>query len=129
VDYSITESYTRATENIYRKKNIFKEVLAACALAEPNALGQFTAASVEAPLTDILGSPTKVPAFAFHMNEMCGPERGNVLIKSGERRTFQYNFREAAMQPYVIMKSLKAGVIRKDTFERFYVNRQRSFAI
>ncbi len=129
VDYSITESYTRATENIYRKKNIFKEVLAACALADLNALGQFTAASVEAPLSDILGTPAKVPQFAFHMNEMCTPERGNVFRKTGERRTFQYHFVEAAMQPYVIMKSLKDNVITQATFERFYVTRQRSLAI
>lgn len=129
VDYSITESYTRATENIYRKGNIFKEVLAACALADTNALGQFTAASVEAPLSDIMKSPYKVSAFAFHMNEMCAPERGNVLRKTGERRTFQYHFMEAAMQPYVIMKSLKDGVITKETFEKFYITRQRSLAI
>ncbi len=129
VDYSITESYTRATENIYRKKNIFKEVLAACALADLNALGQFTAASVEAPLTDILRSEAKVPQFAFHMNEMCTAERGNVFRKTGERRTFQYHFLEAAMQPYVIMKSLKDGVITKATFEKFYVTRQRQLAI
>lgn len=126
VDYTITESYTRATENIYRKGNIFKQVLAACALADTNALGQFTAASVEAPLSDIMNAPYKVSAFAFHMNEMCGPERGNVLRKTGERRTFQYHFTEASMQPYVIMKSLKDGVITKETFEKFYITRQRS---
>ena len=50
VDYSITEAYTRATEKIYRKENIFREVLAACAIAETNELGQFRAAAVEAPL-------------------------------------------------------------------------------
>lgn len=129
VDYSITESYTRATENIYRKKNIFAEVLAACALSDTNALGQFTMSSVEPPLSDIMGAPYKSSAFAFHMNEMCAPERGSVLRKTGERRTFQYHFMEAAMQPYVIMKSLKDGVITKETFEKFYITRQRSLAI
>jgi hypothetical protein len=36
---------------------------------------------------------------------------------------------EAAMQPYIIMKSLKDGVITKETFERFYVKRQKSLSI
>lgn len=125
VDYTITEAYTRATENIYRKGNIFGPVLAACALAEKNDLGQFNAAAVEAPLSGIMNASFKTPAFAFHLNEMSTPERGNVLVKTGARRTFQYHFREAAMQPYVIMKSLQDGVLTKDVFEQFYVRRQR----
>ena len=129
VNYTITESYTRATEKIYRKGNIFASVLAACALTETNDLGQFTAAAVEAPLSEIMGVPYKVPSFSFHLNEMCGPERGNVLKKTGARRTFQYHFAEASMQPYIIMKSLRDGVLRKEVFEKFYVRRQKSLSI
>jgi len=129
VDYMIAESYTRATEQIYRKANIFAQVLAACALTEMKDLGQFTAASVESPLSDIMGSPYKVSAFSFHLNEMSTPERGNVFRKTGARRTFQYHFAEAAMQPYIIMRSLRDGVIRKETFERFFARRQRSLSI
>jgi len=33
------------------------------------------------------------------------------------------------MQPYIIMKSLKDGVISKETFEKFYVRRQKALAI
>jgi hypothetical protein len=129
VNYTIAESYTRATEKIYRKGNIFASVLAACALTETNDLGQFTAAAVEAPLSEIMGKPYEVTAFSFHLNEMSGPARGNVLKKTGSRRTFQYHFAEAAMQPYIIMKSLKDGVISKETFEKFYVRRQKALAI
>lgn len=129
VDYSVTESYTRATEKIYRKGNIFLQVLAACALAETNDLGQFTASAVEAPLSGIMGRSFKVSSFAFHLNEMCLPERGGVLCKTGERRTYQYHFSEAAMQPYVIMKSLKEAVISKDVFQQYYVRRQMSLSV
>ena len=129
VNYTIAESYTRATEKIYRKGNIFAHVLAACALTETNDLGQFAAADVEASLSDIMGTQYKVPAFSFHLNEMCSPARGNVLKKMGSRRTFLYHFAEAAMQPYIIMKSLKDGVITKETFERFYVKRQKALSI
>jgi hypothetical protein len=129
VDYTIAESYTRATEQIYRKANIFSSVLAACALAEMNDLGQFTAAAVESPLSDIMGAPFKVSAFSFHLNEMSGPARGNVFKKTGARRTFQYHFAEAAMQPYIIMRSLRDGVIKRETFDRFFVRRQKALAI
>lgn len=129
VDYTIVESYTRATEKIYRKGNIFASVLAACALTETNDLGQFTAAAVEAPMAAIMGSTYKVPAFSFHLNELTDPERGSILNKTGARRTFQYHFVEPAMQPYIIMKSLDEGVITKEVFDRFYVKRQKSLPI
>ncbi|MDX8481621.1 ATP-binding protein [Mesorhizobium sp. VK24D] len=129
VDYTIAESYTRATEKIYRKGNIFAQVLAACALTENNDLGQFTAAAVEGPLSEIMGEPYEVSAFSFHLNQMTNPERGSVLRKTGARRTFQYHFAEPAMQPFIIMKSLEDGVLRPDVFERFYVKRQKSFSI
>ena len=129
VDYSIREAYTKATQRIYRKDNQFRYVLAACALAETNDLGQFTAVAIEAPLSAIVGEPRNVPGFAFHLNEMCGPERGSVLRKIGERRTYQYHFAEAAMQPFVILKSLKDGVISEEIFDRFYVKRQTALAI
>jgi DNA polymerase III delta prime subunit len=129
VDYTIAESYTRATEKIYRKGNIFAQVLAACALTENNDLGQFTAAGVEGPLSRIMGEPIEVPAFSFHLNQLTTPERGNVLRKTGARRTFQYHFAEPAMQPYIIMRSLQDGVLRKEVFDQFYVKRQKELAI
>lgn len=129
VDYTVVEAYTRATERIYNKDNLFRQVLAACALAETNDLGQFTAISVEAPLSAITGELMKVPSFAFHLNEMSSPERGNVLRKTGARRTYKYQFSEAAMQPFVVMKSLADDVIRTETVDRFRVSRQRALPI
>lgn len=129
VDFSVVHSFTKATEFIYRKKNIFKEVLAACALAEQNNLGEFPAVAVEAPLGAILGESVKVPSFAFHLNEMCQEARGDVFQKTGERRTYLYRFTEPAMQPYIIMQCLQDGTITPDVFERFTVKRQRSLPI
>ena len=126
VDYTVKESYERATERIYRKANMFPQVLAACALTETNDLGEFTASSVEAPLSAIMGDDNyRVPSFAFHLNEMCGPERGSVFRKTGERRTFRYHFGEPAMQPFVIMRALKDGIITQAIFDAFYIKRQK----
>jgi hypothetical protein len=126
VDYTIAESYTKATEKIYRKGNIFARVLAACALTELDQLGRFSATDVERPLSEIMGIEYRSTAFSFSLNEMCTPERGAVLKKTGSRRTYKYQFSEAAMQPYIVMRSLRDGVILKATFERFFVRRQRS---
>jgi hypothetical protein len=60
---------------------------------------------------------------------MSGQERGAVLRKTGARRTFQYHFSEATMQPYIIMKSLKENIISKEVFDRFKVKRQKVLAI
>jgi hypothetical protein len=84
---------------------------------------------VEEPLSAIMGTPCKVPAFSLHLNEMCRPERGAVLRKTCARRTFQYLFAEATMRPYIIMKSLKEGIISKEIFDRFNVKRQKALAI
>ena len=126
VDHTIQASYTRATEKIYRKDNIFRQVLAACALTETNALGEFAANAVERPLSMIMGSQYKVSAFSFHLTEMTKTERGKVLRKTGERRTFQYHFSEPAMQPYVIMRALEENIISKEVYDQLDVKRQKS---
>jgi DNA polymerase III delta prime subunit len=125
VDYTVAESYTRATERIYRKGNIFAQVLTGCALAENNDLGQFPAVAVEGPLSGIMGEPYEVPAFSFHLNQLTTPERGSVLLKTGARRTFMYSFAEPAMQPFIIMKSLQDGILKKDVLDKFAIKRQK----
>lgn len=125
VDHKITESFTRATERIYRKGNLFAQVLAACALTDVDSLGRFSATSVEAPLTAIVGKDTKSAAFGFHLNELTRPERGSVLEKTGERRTYRFNFKEPLMQPYIVMRSLQDGILTQETLDRFAIKRQR----
>ena len=53
-----------------------------------------------------MGQAYRTPSFVFHLNEMCGPDRGGVLRKTDERRTYQYYFADSVIQPYVVMKSL-----------------------
>jgi hypothetical protein len=112
LDQSLIDAYVQATIET-RRGNIFKEVLAACALADQDDLGRFSAASVEAPLSEVLGRETKTPAFAFHLNELCGKERGSILQKSGRLGSFRFRFVEPMIQPYIIMKSLASKVINE----------------
>lgn len=127
-DYSVKESYVRATERIYRKENLFAETLAACALTETDALGRFSAVAVEQPLSEILGRPVTASAFAFRLNELARPERGLILEKSGERRTFKFQFIDPLMQPYIVMKSLQDGIINDATVSKRLIQPQMSFA-
>ena len=53
LDQSLIDSYVKAVTET-RKGNIFKHVLAACALADHDDLGRFSAASLEMPLTKII---------------------------------------------------------------------------
>lgn len=124
-DYSMLESYVKATEKIYRKENLFPQVLAACALADMDSLGRFNAVGVEEPLSAIMAKPVKSSAFGFHLNELSRPERGSIFEKSGERRTYRFNFTDPRMQPFVVMKSLDCGLISTELVERFAINRQR----
>lgn len=128
VDQTVTEAYARGTEKIYRKENIFAQVLAACALADQNALGEFTATSVEAPLSTIMGKEYKSSHFGFHLNELSRPARGNIIGKDGERRTYRFRFENALMQPYIVMRSLQDGIITPDILRAFELKHQRSLA-
>lgn len=83
--------------------NLFAEVLLACALAKKDALGTFAATDVEEPLEKITGKQYGVASFARHLDSFCSDKRGNVLLKSGEKRNYRYRFADALMQPYVIM--------------------------
>lgn len=127
VDQSIKESYVKATDRIYNKDNLFPQVLAACALAEPDALGKFSAVGVEAPLFEITSKPAKSANFGFHLNELSKAERGSILEKSGERRTYRFNFIEPLMQPYIMMQSISDGLISQDTLKRRMVKAQMEF--
>jgi hypothetical protein len=41
--------------------------------------------------------------FARHLNPFCDPERGPVLIKSGKRKGFMYQFANPLLEPLVVM--------------------------
>jgi hypothetical protein len=128
LDQTLIDAYVKATIES-RKGNIFKEVIAACALAEQDELGRFSSAGVEAPLSYILEREMKIPSFAFHLNELCGPDRGEILKKAERVGRLRYRFNEPMIQPYIILKSLADKVIGNDALQRFTIHRQRSLSI
>jgi hypothetical protein len=131
VDQTITKDYLAAVVSQRNEETLFEPVLIACALAEPDDLGQFQQAGVALPLAEI--SPRNPPytaaTFAFHMNEFCEDKRGCILQRGGEARNYRYSFTDAMMQPYVIMRALQNDKMSRTTFEKFVTRRQRSLPI
>jgi hypothetical protein len=129
VDYSVRESYAKATQKSYRQGNIYPQVLAAAALTERDAIGRFGAADCAAPMSAIMGTPHKTTAFSFHLKEMAEAGRGHVLNRYEHKRTYRFSFRDPFMQPYIIMQSLAAGFLTDEILQQFSVQFQRRLSI
>ena len=107
---TITTTHHRAVMSA-RSDSLYRQVALACALAPTDERGYFTASSVRAPMSAIMGKPYDIPAYARHMNEFCEDARGAILTKIGTRRNFRFRFRNPLLQPYIIMDGLAQELI------------------
>lgn len=89
----------------------FKEVLIACALAKTDDTGFFTQTAVRGPLSQMLGREAEISHLRPQLHELIEERRGCVIERVGEDRTFRYRFADPAMQPYVIMAGIRAGML------------------
>lgn len=105
---SIAALYYRATYSA--RENLYKQVLLACANAQADDRGYFSASAVRESLSAILGRRMEIPQFAMHLNAFAG-ERGPVLKKEGAQRKFRYRFINPLLQPYVLMRGVKDGLL------------------
>ena len=107
----------QSTVNIYHhatsspRKNLYTQVLLACAMSEKDELGYFSAADVRGPMSAIMGQTYGIPTFARHLNDFCEKQRGPVLQKTGHERRFRYRFINPMMEPFVTMNGLDNGLI------------------
>ncbi|MDQ3585495.1 MAG: ATP-binding protein [Acidobacteriota bacterium] len=103
--HSILNAYYKATSSP-QKHNLYEEVLLACALAETDDLGYFSAAAVAKPLSAIMDKPYYIPSFSRHLTDFCSGKRGPILQKTGKARRFRFRFINPLMQPFVIIHGL-----------------------
>lgn len=113
VDYSARQAYLKATSSP-RRDNKYKEVLLACALAQGDEMGHFYAGDVREPYSRIRGRAMEITNFSTNLNNLCSDERGPALVKSGERKRYQYRFANPLVQPLTIMQGVNEKLI---TFE------------
>jgi hypothetical protein len=107
---SIKTAYYEATRS-QQPGNIFKEVLLACALADVDELGYFTAAAVRQPLRIITNRNYDIPNFARHLKELSEAGRGELLQRVGETRRLRYRFTSPIMRPYIVIRGVAEGLI------------------
>lgn len=113
---SVTSAYYAAVKS--NRQTLYPSVLLACALAEPDERGFFSAKSLVAPISEVAGKRLEIPAFGPHLDKLA-TERGPVLQKEGEKRRFRYRFKNPLMQPFVIMRGVKDGLITFDQLEHW----------
>lgn len=89
----------------------FRQVLTACALARSDESGFFTQTAVRGPLGAMLGRNVEIGNFRSLLHELIEERRGSVIERIGEERGYRYRFADPAMQPYVIMAGIKAGIL------------------
>lgn len=107
---SVKTAYYEAVKS-QQPGNIYKEVLLACALAEVDDLGFFTAAAIRSPLSKIAGRSLDIPNFARHLKEFSEERRGEIISRVGSARRLRYRFVSPLMRPYIIMRGYKEGFI------------------
>jgi len=111
---SSQQSLKQAFENAIKSNQPsakFREVLTACALAKTDDSGYFTQTSVRSPLSQMLGREVEIGHLRPQLHELIEDRRGKVIERVGEERSFRYRFSDPAMQPYVIMAGIRAGML------------------
>ncbi len=111
---SVKASYHDAVSST-RRESIHANVLLACALAERDGLGYFTASGVHGPLANIEGRPIAMTRYLQYLNDFSGVDRGNVLKQEGMRWRKRYRFRDPLLEIYVALKGLEEGVIAPES--------------
>jgi Cdc6-like AAA superfamily ATPase len=107
---TLINAYNIATRSAHQDV-LFDKVLLACALARKDALGMFAARDVSGPLSMIMNAIYDIPAFARHLKQFSGEERGYILQRHGEQRRFFYRFDDPMMQPFIILDGLAKNLI------------------
>lgn len=106
---TLKESYENATRS-NQARALFRHVLTACALAKVDDAGYFMPAAVKDPYSNILGRKIDIAHFQDTLKEFA-ENRGKILERTGEQRSYRFRFANPAMQPYVIMRGIAEGLI------------------
>lgn len=108
-EVTFKDAYREATRS--NQANFFRESLLACALADPDDEGWFTANDVLEPYSAIMKSKKTIAHYEKHLRRFSSEEGGKVLHKRGGDRQQQFRFADPMMQPYVIIKGIQLGII------------------
>ena len=69
----------------------------------------------------MLGRNVEVGNFRSLLHQLIEEKRGRIIERVGEERGYRYRFADPAMQPYVIMAGIKAGVLTETAKSLFHL--------
>jgi AAA domain len=101
---NVNAAYHTATHST-QSKNRYKEALLACALAEPNERGYFTAGDMCGWMSALQGREKDIPRDMHYLVEFCEEKRGKVLQHIGGKWSKLYRFSDPLMKPFLIIKA------------------------
>lgn len=126
-DQSTSAAYKKAVAS--NKQNaLYRQVLLACAMAEPDDEGKFAAKEVVQPLTSVLERKVGFQSFQAHLTAFTSEDRGGILERHGKKNAFKYRFREPKMQPFVIMQGVVSGDVDNAALKALSSPEQPSFS-
>lgn len=110
---TLRTTYEEAT-NSNQERARFKHLITACALTKTDASGWFTPKDVTVPFSRIMGENKRVDHLNGNLKEFATERRGNILDIKGTERAHRFRFSDSAMQPYVLIRGIEAGLIDKE---------------
>ena len=110
---SVKRTYANAVSSA-RANSIHREVLLACALAQQDEFGYFTASGVRQPLTSLLRVPVELSRYLRYLSEFTGNGRSEVLQREGQPWRKRYRFTDPLLATFVILKGLEDGLVNAD---------------
>ena len=102
----VRHQYEKAVQSA-QPRTLYKDVLLACAMAKKDALGKFPTAAVRQPLSEILGKPYDIAAFQSHLAKFTEADHGRVLIRTGKKRGYRWQFSDPQVIPYVLIEGVR----------------------
>jgi Cdc6-like AAA superfamily ATPase len=106
---SLKDAYETATRSNQARAQ-FRHVITACALARVDDAGYFMPTAVREPLSAILKCPVEISKFQDNLIDFAD-KRGPILERTGESRSYRFRFLNPAMQPYVLMRGIRDGIV------------------
>jgi len=105
-------AYQGATRS--NQENFFAQSLLACALANTDDEGFFSANDVVEPYSAIMKGKKRIAHFEKHLRRFSSKDGGNILIKRGGERQQRFRFADPMMQPYVIIRGIESKMIDEE---------------
>jgi Cdc6-like AAA superfamily ATPase len=115
-DQTVASAYSDATKS-QQPGAKYPQVLLAAAISayiDSDAYGYFQPSNLVAPMTKILGRPEEIAGFNQHLSQFMEAKRGAVLERAGGPRAYRFRFSHPLLPPYVLMRSIRDGIVTAD---------------